>query len=547
MLKKLERYLPFILFLIITLFVGFPLFREKLLNGHDAVFQLFRCYSTKVALQEKQFIPMINPNMIGGFGYGINIFYGTLTTYLVTLLSIFIKPIGLSINLVILIIIFLSGLFMYFFIKDISNSKKTGMIAAILYMTNPYLLYDIYVRMALGEIISFVFLPLLFYGLYNIIYQDKKMWYLLTIGTAGLFLSHTVSTLMIAIFALLFVLLNYKAVFKKETIKKLIIALGLAVILSLPTILPLLEAKLSSDYMVFDSDYMRTTGIRMEEQALHLFTKDIPSQIVTGYVILIGIITIYLIKRKGQVSKINNQCLILTIISILLTLPFIPWSKLPNILSIFQFPWRFLMISSFFLASVIALLYEQIFSKKVLRYIPLILCFIFVIPFLNLGIINKGVDNNLVNSNKLKKRGDIVRSTGSASAEYLPRNAIYKCEYLSHRTTNPIILDGKGTISNIEKKGTQLSFQIEVNEESIVELPYIYYLGYIVKNENENIKTIETKNGLVGINLEIGIYDIKSYYRGSDIMIFSYTSFMIGVIIFIIMIIKEKKNKNEIK
>ena len=39
MLKKLERYLPFILFLIITLFVGFPLFREKLLNGHDAVFQ----------------------------------------------------------------------------------------------------------------------------------------------------------------------------------------------------------------------------------------------------------------------------------------------------------------------------------------------------------------------------------------------------------------------------------------------------------------------------------------------------------------------------
>lgn len=205
------------------------------------------------------------------------------------------------------------------------------------------------------------------------------------------------------------------------------------------------------------------------------------------------------------------------------------------------------MISSFFLASVIALLYEQIFSKKVLRYIPLILCFIFVIPFLNLGIINKGVDNNLVNSNKLKKRGDIVRSTGSASAEYLPRNAIYKYEYLSHRTTNPIILDGKGTISNIEKKGTQLSFQIEVNEESIVELPYIYYLGYIVKNENENIKTIETKNGLVGINLEIGIYDIKSYYRGSDIMIFSYTSFMIGVIIFIIMIIKEKKNKNEIK
>jgi len=42
-------------------------------------------------------------------------------------------------------------------------------------MTNPYLLYDIYVRMALGEIISFVFLPLLFYGLYNIIYQDKKV------------------------------------------------------------------------------------------------------------------------------------------------------------------------------------------------------------------------------------------------------------------------------------------------------------------------------------------------------------------------------------
>lgn len=543
MKDKIKKWYPYLILFLVTLVIGFPLLRTETLSGHDGVFHLFRSYSTIVALKDGQRIPIINPNMIGGLGYGVNIFYGVLTTYLTTFLSLFIHPIGLTINILILFSIFFSGLFMYFFVKEISNKKIISLLSAIIYMTSPYLLYDIYVRMALGEIVSFTFMPLVFHGLYNILYKDKKKWYLLVFGTSGLFLTHNLSTFLCAIFAFLFLLLSYKKLWDWEVLKKLLLSAFLSIVISLPTIFPLLEAKLSSDYMVFDAAYMHATGIDMEKNSVHLLKNSfkIPNQMVQGYmiIILLLIVVIFYLKKKKSLSTISTIFFFLSFLSLILTLSFIPWRSLPTILSTIQFPYRFLQVFSFFFAVCLSLFCIR--QNKKIIYALVLLCFITTIPFLNIGVKKEGIDNNLVFSNKLKKRGDIVRSTGSASAEYLPRNAIYKYDYFKSRGMDLIPLKGEATIENCSKNGTHLSFDFKGNTETFLELPFIYYPGYSAQINHTKIPTSETENGLLGIQLKKGTYYVEVEYRGSIGMHISYFSSLGGLLILFLIIIKEKK------
>ena len=63
---------------------------------------------------------------------------------------------------------FLSGIAMYEFVKNITKNNNAAILAGILYVLAPYRLTDMYMRVAISELASFVFLPVLFQGMYNI-------------------------------------------------------------------------------------------------------------------------------------------------------------------------------------------------------------------------------------------------------------------------------------------------------------------------------------------------------------------------------------------
>ncbi len=546
----IQKYFPYIILLIVTIVIGFPLLKSKMLNGHDAIFHLFRTYTLKVAWKDHQIIPIVNPNMMGGLGYAPNLFYGILSAYLVYFLSYFIHPFGQAVNFLILLTIFFSGFTMYLWMKEITNQKKIALLASILYMTAPYHLFDIYVRLALGEILSFVFIPLVFLGMDSILRKDQKKWYCLTIGTAGLLLSHHLSAVMVGIFAFFSLCISWKQWKNKQIIKKLGMSLFLAIMISLPTIIPLLEAKVSSNYMVFDSEYMKTTGTNMENNAISLFSlsSDYPVRMVQGYSIILIFITAFwwLKKRKNPDTKIPVSFLVLTFLSIFFTLDFISWHYLLDCFSIFQFPWRYLQMTTFFFSIVVSLFYQQLTPKNAhfLYYGIIGISILGSFYFVNIGIQNKGLNLSLLSSNEIKKRGEIARATGTASAEYLPYQAIYSYDYLKNRESIPLLLAGNATIEHVKKEGTHLSFDINASNTVTVELPYIYYPGYLVTSSKETIPTFETKNGLVGISLKKGNYQITSYYRGTNLMIISYgLSFLSSLTLFILI---RKKSRNKV-
>lgn len=86
-----------------------------------------------------------------------------------------------ALNILIILTIILSGIEMFLFVKDLTKSRKIALLAAVLYMTAPYHLIDIYIRSALGEIMAFMFMSFVFRGMYSIYTKREKNNWMLTL------------------------------------------------------------------------------------------------------------------------------------------------------------------------------------------------------------------------------------------------------------------------------------------------------------------------------------------------------------------------------
>ena len=77
-----------------------------------------------------------------------------------------------------------------------------------------------------------------------------------------------------------------------------------------------------------------------------------------------------------------------------------------------------------------------------------------------------------------------------------------------------------GRVEDINKNGQSLTCEIKVFEnETILEFPYIYYPGYIVMINDEEVETFESENGFLAISLsEIPKSEVDVKYVGTILM-----------------------------
>lgn len=90
-----------------------------------------------------------------------------------------------------------------------------------------------------------------------------------------------------------------------------------------------------------------------------------------------------------------------------------------------------------------------------------------------------------------------------------------------------------------------MQFTIEGNNTGIVlELPYIYYLGYNIQLNGENIEYKESNNGFIMINIPINCNgDVKVTYSGTKLEKITFAISVISAIGFMIYIIYITRHK----
>src|SRR3989344_4308558 len=174
--------------LIVSAVLCWPLINPGLYQIHDDQ-QIARLFLFDQAIKAGQF-PVRWVDELGfGFGYPLFNFYPPLVYFLGELFHLLGFGFIDSTKLVFATSIFASGIAMYIFARSLWD-RLPSLVASAFYIFLPYRALDIYVRGALAESFSFVWLPLILWSFYKLITTSK----LIYIFLSAIFLALLVGT-----------------------------------------------------------------------------------------------------------------------------------------------------------------------------------------------------------------------------------------------------------------------------------------------------------------------------------------------------------------
>lgn len=112
----------------------------------------------------------------------------------------------------------------YLCFYGIFRDRLTGVMGSMLYTWAPYRLNDLYCRADLGEAIALCFLPILFYGLYQICREEtdsreyRRLWIVLALGYTLIVQAYLLSFLVAVGFTILYGILTWKRIFRRPAL-----------------------------------------------------------------------------------------------------------------------------------------------------------------------------------------------------------------------------------------------------------------------------------------------------------------------------------------
>ena len=202
---------------------------------------------------------------------------------------------------------------------------------------------------------AFIFLPMVFLGLYRL-FNTEKNHHVLILGTCGLILSHNIATVLTAIFALIYCVLNLKNLTRTRVKKGLLMDIVCILLITSFFWVPFLETKFYTEYRVYEPEAMSS----QESFLAHgLGLKDLFINQNTIFVFEVGLPVIlmlafsFMAMRKLVENKKEYVFFVISgLISVWMATKYFPWKWLPNHFYILQLPWRMLVFSTFFFSII---------------------------------------------------------------------------------------------------------------------------------------------------------------------------------------------------
>ena len=595
-----DKIIHYIIIIAASLIAAIPLINLRIYGTDDGYVHMLRIFGMEQILKEQNFPPFIYSKFANGFGYAINLFYSPIVTYGPLFFRIFGLHYYTCLKLFAYSTILISCFTMYNFLYDVSKKREIAILGAVIYAFIPYRLETIFNRFAIGEFTAYIFFPMLFHGLFNLLKGDGKKHYYIAIAAIGLILTHTISTEYSAIFALLYIIFNFKQLKNKEVIRK--IAINVIFILAITAFftVPLMEHKILGNYVIFNSTSMRSLPSDVQNSTIKIsqLFKDIGE--VNGVSFKIGIPLIILtllgiVSYKKVDKNVRSEYItfaVIAMISLAMVIKLFPWTIMPKILTTLQFAWRMLAFFEFALSIICAInlyYFIDIICKKsnknskntkvhtktenLYNMLLLFAIIVIIISMMKIDYNYSYEKEKFLTDEEYETKINEKNSIWSINREYLPEKVDVKelgKSYLDYREDKVYVLKGNATIINEKKKDLQLEFDIEnYKANTILELPYVYYLGYKVtieqkdneiktkmtntynetrivkidKKSTENIRTLESNNGMLAIKLDENIESahITVKYTGTTIEKVAYVISAISIITFIGYVIYIKK------
>ncbi len=377
-MKKLaeKNYFWIVLVIAVSLLAIYPLFKSGFYPFHDEP-QIANLYEMTRAVLGGQFPPRWAPDFSFNYGYPFFNFYYPLPFYLGTFFYLVFKASLVdSLKLVFALSLPLSGIAFFFLMRKFFG-RWSAFAGAIIYMFTPYRAVDLYVRGAVGEMWSFVFMPLSWLCLVNVIQKRSvKNIIFAALSLAGLILAHNLTAIIFLPFLAVFCLvLLWGEKDRKHTLASIFMSVSFGLALSAFYWLPALAEKRfvqsGTPFSPFDHFPFLTQLVYSKwGYGASVWGKGDGMSFQIGLINLVlplGGVAGFLLKRKKLprekkkwfyllVSFLGFSIFLMNIRSGFL------WNLLP-LAAYIQFPWRILLLVSLFTSLMVGF-WEECLPKK---------------------------------------------------------------------------------------------------------------------------------------------------------------------------------------
>lgn len=508
----------------VALLATTPMMQTYLYNGDDLCYHLARLEGLKDGILDGQIPVNIQPDGLKGNGY-LNTMYPYLFLYIGAFLRICRVSLGLSYKVLIFLANLASAVCAYTAVRSMCRFRRSVILAVVLYTLMPYRFTNIFSRGDLGETLALIFWPLIIAGLYHVILGERKRWYYLVIGFSGVLQSHILSAAFVAAVCVITALCFCVRIVKEKRYVEIGKAAGVTLLLNVWYLAPFLYyyfgEELSTEVLRWSGYFEQSVNPSNFTQSISLYNKQYFS---LGLALLgcvgIGIVR-FLCERQRKRTDLDSYLLYLFVTGCVLaymTTGYFPNRALldnalfENIVTMIQFPWRFLGPAStcFLFVGVIGLAESEILAP----YRNLV--FTLLVGLNLLVILSVPMDNN----HMPYSNAEVVASKGHESKLAANIGLFYPHEWRiegasdERMVSNVVTSDMHSvTVRSYEKKGTKAAVSYTADREGcFIELPIQGYLGYRAYDENGNRLTIERGGGAririrtVGDGLEHKVY-----------------------------------------
>ena len=511
-----------------------PLLYPGIPQGHDLFFHLARLQGMLDALNEGVFPIRINFSALDGYGYASGLFYPDFFAYIPVFLAKMGLPLIASYKLFLFIWWLFASFSMYFSLLKMGIEKFGAFAGALLYGWSSYFATDIFNRAAFGEVLAFPFIPMVILGLYNLIYAEYKRNLPLILGFSALFLAHQITFILLCLISFLWATLNIIRFLRKpKRILFTIISVFITFLLVSFFFFPMLE---QVQYMEYNLTTRTVKGSIIERAVpLTRLWLEIP-YMKLEYWIPPGIGIIFLIVASQRINltltpnvhkRFGDGLLIIGFGCLLAATNFLPWEGMMKVLAGIQFPWRFYLPATAFLAAGCGFILSHLTRNDIakIRYWTWILfvgcgfAWYFNVAYTYAAKIH---EEKMLTIFSPSMAGRLVAS----GVHYLPSGMdIEDIEERGKVVLSENTIKMKPDFSNNGE--TTLSFEGNSSDNQL-EFPIIPYKGYAAQlilpgNNPIDLPIAISTNSLLSVNIpkEYNIGEIRVYYRGTFIQKFS--------------------------
>jgi len=523
----------FALLLIISILPIISILREGTYESGDFNIHIYRIMSFYDSLMEGHIMPSWAGEINATYGNPLFIFNYPLPYYVIS----FFHFIGISfissMKIYLGLTLYLSGIFMYMWIKELTLNKLAAFTSAIFYIFSPYHLIDIHFRATPGESTIFLLVPLLF--LFITKYSNNRKFIhliFIILSTDLLFLAHPLLASVFFVLAFLYILfiniVNRNV--KTAVVQLLSLFLGfiasiyiwISFILYAPYMfkLPIPSTIINLQFYPF----IQLIFSPWRYGLLFQGPKGELAQIIGYAQIFVITVSIIMIILKKVNKKIKYDYIFWIIIFILTLFMMNPSSSFIWKFINFQFfnmviPYGRLSLVLSVCTSVGAGLFVLSFSNSSIKKI---LIYTLLIGAIGSTILNWGQRRVIpeINDSILRKNVWISTITEGPvyflSTKWADKNNLW---FSKKPNAHLEIITGDGVVNETKRTSTDHSYTINAQTPITIKENTLYFPGWSLKSNNKNIHIYPNKTGIINAKLPQGVQKVELTY--SDIPFFA--------------------------